>query len=373
VGRLRSLAPGAIAIAVVLGHAGEAEACRPIHDGRFVSTPFADAPGLELVDERVELECSAKKRVVKCRLVARYELVNAGAETWSGHVAIAWSSDAHLRASLVDATAVELPESIAARVDAVAAEQMRSAVQGRGGAAFETRLAPGATAVIDVVGSMVPGRFVSPCNAVQVERRHMIVSAPAVADHYVTVVRGDVPARSPAELELRVPDWWVRGRVERQGRRGYGRFGRALAPTDPSARLRFERRPPFFPGGPIVGVGVDVRERAELKLRGGWELGPTKWMFASVVVESDARSHVEVVPTVEVTFPNWSYWLLWFPAPSLGLGAPVQVWPSVRPGVRTHAGLHWHVVGIIGFFDAYPRWRGEARKLLGGVALQFGI
>lgn len=359
----------------VLGlYAGEAQACQPFHDPRFVSTPFADVKGLELVDERVELECRAKKKRVTCELVARYELVNPGTEPWEGHVAVAWSGDARLRAELAGASApTELPETIRARVDALAVENVRSQAP-VSGAAFETRLEPGATAVIDVRGSMPAGRFVPPCEAVQVERRHMIVSAPAVDHRYVTVLRGDVPARESAKIRLRVPDWWVWPRADGYVRIGYGRFGTALAPQDVAKRLWFERRPPVFPGGPIVGVGVDVREKkAQLKLRGGWEFGPTKWMFASVVVESDAKSHVEVVPTVEVTFPTWSYWLVWFPAPSIGLGAPVQVWPSVRPGVRTHFGLHWHVAGIIGFFDAYPPWRDEGRQLLGGVALQLGI
>ncbi len=367
--------PGAIAFAIGLGHADEAEACRPFEEPRFVTTPFADAPGLDVVDEHVELECGAKKKATTCRLVARYELANRGDEPWQGHVAVAWSDDAKLRATLSGERATAaLPESMHGRIEGIVAEQIRFSRPELTGMAFETSVAPGASAVIELEGAMTPGTYIPPCNWVQVERRHMIVSAPATRDHFVTVVRGDVPARSSGEVELRVPDWWVQDRIDRRSRRGYGRFGRALAPRQGAARLAFERRPLVFPGGPIVGVGVDVREKkAQLKLRGGYEIGPTKWMFASVVVESDAKSHVEVVPTIEVTFPNWSYWLVWFPAPSIGLGAPVQVWPSVRPGVRTHAGLHWHVAGIIGFFDAYPPWRGEDRQLLGGVALQLGI
>lgn len=376
-GHGRNLIPRALALTVVLGvlgHAADAEACKPIEYVRFVSTPFADAPGLEVDDERIEIECATKDKKAQCRVVARYEVVNRGDEPWSGHVAVAWSEDAKLRASVSGATAVaQMPEAIRTRVASVAAEQQGWDQGGVGGAAFEASLASGARVVIAVEGSMTPGKYIPACTAVQVERRHMIVNGRAVDHRAVTVVRGDVPARSSAEVELRVPDRWVRGRVDRRDRRSAGRFVRELAPTDRSARLGFERRPPVFPGGPIVGVGIDVREQKQLKLRGGYEFGPTKWMFASVVVESDARSHVEVVPTIDVTFPNWSYWLVWFPAPSIGLGAPVQVWPSVRPGVRTHVGLHWHVVGIVGFFDAYPRWRGAPRQLLGGAALQFGI
>lgn len=379
VGRPRSCVPRATALTVllgVLGNAAESEACKPIESTRFVSTPFADTPGLEVVDERIEVECAATKREKKaqCRVVAHYEVVNRGEATWHGHVAVAWSEDAKLRASVAGATAVaQMPEAIRTRVATVLAEHQGWHEGGVGGATFEASVASGAGVVITIEGSMTPGEFIPACTALQVERRHMIVSAPAVDHGAVTLLRGDVPARSPADVELHVPDWWVRGRIDRRDRRGYGRFARALAPVDRSARLGFERRPPVFPGGPIVGVGIDVRERKQLKLRGGYEFGPTKWMFASVVVESDARSHVELVPTIDVTFPNWSYWLVWFPAPSIGLGAPVQVWPSVRPGVRTHVGLHWHVVGIVGFFDAYPRWRGSPRQLVGGAALQFGI
>ena len=59
--------------------------------------------------------------------------------------------------------------------------------------------------------------------------------------------------------------------------------------------------------------------------------------------------------------------------PSLGVGAPVQVWPQTRAGVRAQLGVGWYVVTLLLSVDVYPARGAEPRLLRGGIMAQLSM
>ena len=90
----------------------------------------------------------------------------------------------------------------------------------------------------------------------------------------------------------------------------------------------------------------------------------------SVVVETDARRRVLVVPAWELAIPDWSKFL---PDLGAGLGVPVQLVPEARPGVRVQARFGVWIFHLIGSFDHFPAVRGLPRERLGALTLQVGF
>lgn len=347
--------------------AGDSRACKPLWDHRFVTLPFVDAPGLELGEHSATLECSARRRVTTCRIRARYELVPRATEPWTGHVAVFWTAGASLGVTLDGQPGTT---AIPAELRARAAAAM--VVEDPLGAGAALQIDPGHRVVVEVEGPVEPGTIHPACQAATVRLRHVLVTRDSGSEHTLELVADPtLPSARTGEIRLRVPRWW--GHSGRGDRRQPGWFTQSMQRGDRIGRVMFERRPPVWPGGPFVAVGVDVREQVQLKLRAGWEIAAPRLLFWSIAVESDAKRHVEVVPTVELTLPRSHTWFFGIPVPSIGLGAPVQVWPHARAGVRTHVGLHWLVAGLVGFFDAYPATRDRPRQLLGGVAVQLSI
>lgn len=56
-----------------------------------------------------------------------------------------------------------------------------------------------------------------------------------------------------------------------------------------------------------------------------------------------------------------------------GVGAPSQLAPLARPGVRVFARLGWFWCHLLGTLDVYPAFRGAPPERLGSLMLQFGI
>jgi hypothetical protein len=113
-------------------------------------------------------------------------------------------------------------------------------------------------------------------------------------------------------------------------------------------------------GGPFAAVGVGWRDEAGLALRAGWEVSRPAWLITSLAVETDARTMASLVPALEATFPQWTRTLLLFPAPAVGVGAPIQVWPEPRFAVRTQLRLGWPIFSILGAVDVYPEHQGAS-------------
>ena len=133
-----------------------------------------------------------------------------------------------------------------------------------------------------------------------------------------------------------------------------------------------EAVPRALAGGPFLGVGGGFGDGRGLRLRAGYEMAAPQYLALAAAVESDARRHVEVIPTVELV-PPWGRVLSFFPMPGLGFGAPVQVWPDPRVGFRSQLSLGWYFFTIVGSFDLYPAMGGDARMLRGGLVAQFSI
>ncbi|MBV1860789.1 MAG: hypothetical protein KUG77_20410 [Nannocystaceae bacterium] len=97
-----------------------------------------------------------------------------------------------------------------------------------------------------------------------------------------------------------------------------------------------------------------------------------QYVAYAAVVETDAKRHVAVIPSVELV-PSWGGALSLFPMPSVGVGAPVQVWPDVRGGFRGQAGLGWFFFAILGSVDVYPATPSDPMILRGALVAQFSF
>jgi hypothetical protein len=170
------------------------------------------------------------------------------------------------------------------------------------------------------------------------------VHAPAVRVDARTRVR----VRPPAKYELEEED--TLAREEADG-------GEAIVlegPSDPGARLTLSR-PRRLKGGPFVAFGgaiLDAPNHGRGRL--GWEhTFGVPFVLYSAAVETDFIREVTVVPAVEVSHGR-SYVLFFLPCAGLGVGAPLQLLPELRAGVRVQASLAWRVFTFLTTFDYLP-------------------
>lgn len=166
------------------------------------------------------------------------------------------------------------------------------------------------------------------------------------------------------EYEVAAPRGWniygARGRRAKHGR-----------------RWRFSSAHPELTGtnrgvihGPVVAAGARFPKRrdANLWLRGGWEVASFPSLAHSLVVESDIE-RVLIVPATEIGTPA----MLFIPSLSVGVGVPIRVAPEFRPGARVTGGVNFPLVSVVGGYDHFPRYRGQAVERLGFIGLQFSI
>lgn len=211
---------------------------------------------------------------------------------------------------------------------------------------------------------------------IPIERRHPLVSRFVATDIGIDA-RGTLGLEKSSDYTesrtLRLPSHWE---LDRKGgwRRDRDRHRGEWRPKAWSS-FAIERRPAITWGGPFAAVGVARRSgSAETKLRAGWEAGVMRRVLVNVAVESDAKRHLEIVPGFEVGFSRSMPRDLWFvPLPTVGMGAPVQIEPTTRGGVRGLVGLYWPYVALVGFLDGYPPVGSQRRIVTGGAMLQFGI
>lgn len=125
-------------------------------------------------------------------------------------------------------------------------------------------------------------------------------------------------------------------------------------PSDPGAGLTLVRRR-RLKGGPFVGFGgaiLDAPNHGRGRL--GWEhTFALPFVLYSAAVETDFVRELTAVPAVEISHGR-PVILFFLPCAGLGLGAPVQLLPELRAGVRVQASLAWRVFTFLTTFDYLP-------------------
>jgi hypothetical protein len=108
-------------------------------------------------------------------------------------------------------------------------------------------------------------------------------------------------------------------------------------------------------GGPFIAAGGAILDANPARGRIGWEHAePLPFLFYSAALETDFVRELTVVPAIELTHGRTR--VMWFvPCAGLGVGAPVQVLPDVRPGLRVQASLSWRVFSFLTIFDWLPK------------------
>ncbi|MCA9710331.1 MAG: hypothetical protein KDK70_31115, partial [Myxococcales bacterium] len=340
-----------------------------------------EAHGLELRAQAATLRCEGPRRAPRCHYEARYELGNPSPAALRVPAAIVGSQGTDPR---VTVGGVAPPERPRTELDARALAHARDTQPREKGRplvhrGFVLEVGAGATVEVIVQTPVTLTAWGCDCGFLELERRHMVVSKDLEIEYHVDHLQGlglrgvdERPLARTTEIPLR---WKNRTRFSVTGRSlQRGRWVVHDVLTVPVAEpWTIAARPPVLLGGPFAAVGVGWRKDAGLLLRAGWEVARPAWLVGSLAVETDARTHVELVPTAEFTFPRWASTLVMFPAPGVGIGAPVQLVPTTRAGIRTHLSLAWHVVSILGVIDVYPTQREQPGKLYGGLMVQVGI
>lgn len=119
----------------------------------------------------------------------------------------------------------------------------------------------------------------------------------------------------------------------------------------------------------MIATGIGFTGETRFRLRAGYEVGSAPFAVHRLTVETDF-DRVLLVPATEIASPN-----IFFIVPSFGLsaGAPVQVRPTTRAGVRGALTASWPVFSIVGHVDTFPAMGGEGLELHGGLYGQFSI
>jgi hypothetical protein len=378
-----------LAVLLTLGSARTAAACKC---GRtsgvaFMSGPYVDPElGLQLRSPSVAVRCEGRRKAPRCEYEALYVVHNPSARPIRG-AAVVLGSDGTQPQVWLDRTpaASREPEALDERAMHHAREAMMLDEGDEGPPlarrGFVIDVPAQASVELRVATPITPTDATCGCDQLQIERWHLLVSRGLEHDYEVEHLQGlgfqvegeDLPLAQIAEVPLR---WSMNSLPAPHPRRIHGgrREGRTTSMGyQGRTSWRFGTRPPVLWGGPFAAVGVGWRDEPGLALRAGWEVSRPAWLVTSLAVESDARSVVTVVPAVEGTFPYWSRVLMFFPAPAIGVGAPIQVWPDPRFGVRTQLRLGWHVLSILGAVDVYPAQAGQSRDLRGALLFQIGL
>jgi hypothetical protein len=362
------------ALALPLALAGrEARACKCVYGGTEVHAPDL-SEALVLHEESAELRCDRGPRQhIACTWRATYRVhVEGPARTIDvavRHVpgaGVTVSADGVVLASVP--ADLRVPTPYAWSADPVA-------LRGQWSAPAD------ADATLTVEASFLVGPW-GCCDWGVNHRRHPWVTPNGRTEYFVNYRPGTPFADEPATYTLvhDMPATWRGGHGYKPPR--YARTGRRRVlhstpprPTDghydEGGTFGADRPLRPVPGGPIVAAGVGwAPEGLRTRLRLGWEFAWPRLLVHSLVVETDARRRVAIVPSWELAIPDWPFP---FPDLGLGLGVPVQLVPDARPGVRAQGRLGFWIFHIIGAYDHYPAVRGLPREDLGALLLQVGF
>lgn len=345
-----------IGLAVALGLAARvAEACSCGWDGAVMWAPhFVGLVPLDVRDEQITLRCDRDSaRFIVCRFKARYRLYNPGGARALG-LEIGHPGGAAVVLALDGVVVADRP--------APARSEQRRAALGR---YEESTVAPWLARAGEEVTLTVDATFlVAPaecfCFRPTIGRRHpWVTSSPGGLYDIEYRQRpqpnfGHLPPTS--ELDVGYP------------RRFQGDFP---WPGNPQGWGGSIHRWRLNAGGPIAAVGVGWGpEGRRPRVRVGWELAWPHMLVHSLVVETDTKRRVAIVPAWELALPSLRF--SW-PDVGIGLGVPIQLVPVARSGGRLHWRFGYWIFHVLGTFDHFPGGRGLPQERLGSLMFQVGF
>ncbi len=204
------------------------------------------------------------------------------------------------------------------------------------------------------------------CRFTPLDSRHWFADMPTRAwVHWLP--QGDVAADLRTHVEIELPrSWRVQAVAGVEATRDGDRRRlvvdlpsgepQTLALTEPGLRL----------GGPVVGFGGGLGDYRGFRARIGWEQMYPELLGYSAMLETNFIDNLVVVPAVEVSHPIPAP-LFFLPQVGLGIGAPVQILPDARVGLRGLGSLTWPFVSFVFAVDWYPATRALQQSL--GFAL----
>lgn len=370
--RLARAACGLAAAALGLA-AREARACKCSYDGARMSAPNLDTEAIALREESIALTCDqAPRGLLACTWRARYRLHNDG-EAQAVEFRVTHPQGARVELALDGAVAASVPTSTTSAQRAAAARESTAETRGSWAAPADGEV------VLTVAADFLVAPWGCSCAVDTNKRRHPWVTRWPNKRYFVNHEPGGPFASAPAQLSVvhEVRRGWVGDpnftyRRAGRGKVATGQQARATSDLwDERARFDVERPLRFEAGGPIVGVGVGWSpEGVRPRLRVGWELAWPNVLVHTLAFETDARRRALVIPAWELTIPGFP---IYFPDLGAGIGAPIQVAPTPRAGVRVLGRFGFWIFHLVGAFDHFPATRGLPRERLGSLLLQVGF
>lgn len=335
---------------------------------------------LRVEHERLSFTCTEKGGAPVCAFEARYTVTNPHRARHEVAAAFLGVRTRHVAVAIDGAepsgqpTAAEM-DAIVASAEAASARDgspsMRgSRAEGVDRWGFVLVAEPGARHEIVVTGEILPGRRFIPSGYMMraVNARHLLFGSRtperSVFDLEYLVAplrtwkgdpRIDVRITHPSRWKLSIgggadPERWARA----SGGSTTVVTARLASREAPPA-LDLEIEPParlFAHGGPLLGIGGSFgpggpRPRGRI----GYEIAAPRWLLYSLTADTNFRDRFIVTPMVEAASPA----ILVVPSSGLGIGAPVQISPDPRAGVRIQADAQFYPIGIAASVDVYPR------------------
>jgi hypothetical protein len=323
--------------------------------------PFgaAQKTPIEVVRERLKIDCRVHDRIFSCSFEARYELRNP-TDKRREVVAAFFGDGASGITARIDTGEPEPSASIEERnlIDRLSGQY------GPAQRAMKIALDAGKSSNLVVVGSLQPSdlRHRPGYTVDAVHVRHPLVTPkkPEGEENLIRYLFAPIGTWSGAptiDLEIGVPDgyrldgaddyrWSAR---KGGGRLGVRSFAAGRAPEELS--LRFEKpQPAVIVGGPIVGVGGGWLDDGGRRLTVGWEVARPSWLLYSLSYETNVKDRHYIVPLVKAASPMF----LFLPSVGVGAGVPIRLHPTARVGGRVQIDAYLLSLGLVGALDVFP-------------------
>ncbi|HVH99149.1 MAG TPA: hypothetical protein VM869_10575 [Enhygromyxa sp.] len=305
------------------------------------------AATLELVAERIEVECGVGRRKRHCRFESVWTYEGSPGVAVDGVLTLPSSTELESvtvgigdRVDVVPLASNGRVEVFALHVDDGGQVEVRLSFEGE---------------IYSYSGD--------PCGQQAGYARHLVV---AREEHFVEFLIGDGQPLEHVrtQIDIRAPPRW-RVSVE-DGPESSTRSLHTEVDSDKLQRLRLANRP--FAHGPFAAAGVGFGPQIRARLRAGYEVAAPPFMLYSLAVEGDAVEELMLIPAVEVASFSMTGVI---PSGGLGVGVPVMLLPEPLVGFRLQWGAVWPFVGLLGSFDVYPRPGAPAMR--GALMLQITI